>query len=136
MMSASMTFKRRRSGSRWGVAGSVIRHARQHDALADDRIVPEVSAVLVPRDGLGHIEGGVEVGHVDAVARLDAQRARDLAHVGPGVVLHRRRPAVDHPRDGAQAVLALVRSEEHTSELQSLMRISYAVFCLKKKTKN
>src|SRR3546814_4167658 len=28
------------------------------------------------------------------------------------------------------------RSEEHTSELQSLMRISYAVFCLKKKTKN
>src|SRR3546814_10510644 len=29
-----------------------------------------------------------------------------------------------------------MRSEEHTSELQSLMRISYAVFCLKKKTKN
>src|SRR3546814_2225516 len=28
------------------------------------------------------------------------------------------------------------RSEEHTSELQSLMRISYAVFCLKKKKKN
>src|SRR3546814_8835191 len=28
------------------------------------------------------------------------------------------------------------RSEEHTSELQSLMRISYAVFCLKKKTKH
>src|SRR3546814_10441712 len=33
----------------------------------------------------------------------------------------------------AHAIL-LVRSEEHTSELQSLMRISYAVFCLKKKT--
>src|SRR3546814_8979442 len=32
-------------------------------------------------------------------------------------------------------VLTPVRSEEHTSELQSLMRISYAVFCLKKKTK-
>src|SRR3546814_1293981 len=32
--------------------------------------------------------------------------------------------------------LALDRSEEHTSELQSLMRISYAVFCLKKKTLN
>src|SRR3546814_5054308 len=30
----------------------------------------------------------------------------------------------------------VIRSEEHTSELQSLMRISYAVFCLKKKTKN
>src|SRR3546814_2791531 len=31
--------------------------------------------------------------------------------------------------------MAKVRSEEHTSELQSLMRISYAVFCLKKKNK-
>src|SRR3546814_5569125 len=31
---------------------------------------------------------------------------------------------------------SLGRSEEHTSELQSLMRISYAVFCLKKKNKN
>src|SRR3546814_4650501 len=30
----------------------------------------------------------------------------------------------------------LIRSEEHTSELQSLMRISYAVFCLKKKNKD
>src|SRR3546814_3616908 len=39
--------------------------------------------------------------------------------------------------DGAAAALAsndlIFRSEEHTSELQSLMRISYAVFCLKKK---
>src|SRR3546814_8750917 len=33
-------------------------------------------------------------------------------------------------------LLADRRSEEHTSELQSLMRISYAVFCLKKKTQN
>src|SRR3546814_8016807 len=32
--------------------------------------------------------------------------------------------------------LPLTRSEEHTSALQSLMRISYAVFCLKKKTKD
>src|SRR3546814_4496034 len=32
--------------------------------------------------------------------------------------------------------LVQIRSEEHTSELQSLMRISYAVFCLKKKKKN
>src|SRR3546814_2815111 len=36
--------------------------------------------------------------------------------------------------DGEQ--MATHRSEEHTSELQSLMRISYAVFCLKKKKKN
>src|SRR3546814_9250593 len=32
-----------------------------------------------------------------------------------------------------RSMVSLVRSEEHTSELQSLMRISYAVFCLKKK---
>src|SRR3546814_999717 len=62
---------------------------------------------------------------------------------------------VEHPQlvvghDFVQAVLGLLavrvqadalagfldRSEEHTSELQSLMRISYAVFCLKKKKNN
>src|SRR3546814_2062718 len=37
-------------------------------------------------------------------------------------------------RRRAARVMSGVRSEEHTSELQSLMRISYAVFCLKKKT--
>src|SRR3546814_4704586 len=36
----------------------------------------------------------------------------------------------------ALALSPLARSEEHTSELQSLMRISYAVFCLKKKKTN
>src|SRR3546814_2234832 len=37
--------------------------------------------------------------------------------------------------DAFRDLIALIkRSEEHTSELQSLMRISYAVFCLKKKT--
>src|SRR3546814_10870860 len=36
--------------------------------------------------------------------------------------------------DGHRRFVAGARSEEHTSELQSLMRISYAVFCLKKKT--
>src|SRR3546814_4724009 len=34
---------------------------------------------------------------------------------------------------GKKVLAPLIRSEEHTSELQSLMRISYAVFCLKKK---
>src|SRR3546814_3343533 len=38
-------------------------------------------------------------------------------------------------RRGWEAIDRPIRSEEHTSELQSLMRISYAVFCLKKKTK-
>src|SRR3546814_8295891 len=37
--------------------------------------------------------------------------------------------------DGPRARQPACRSEEHTSELQSLMRISYAVFCLKKKNK-
>src|SRR3546814_5507998 len=37
---------------------------------------------------------------------------------------------------GAGTICATGRSEEHTSELQSLMRSSSAVFCLKKKTKN
>src|SRR3546814_6842444 len=44
----------------------------------------------------------------------------------------------EHEADGdmGHAWLKSNRSEEHTSELQSLMRISYAVFCLKKKKKN
>src|SRR3546814_1917168 len=37
---------------------------------------------------------------------------------------------------GTKSPPGRARSEEHTSELQSLMRISYAVFCLKKKTRN
>src|SRR3546814_4460138 len=43
-----------------------------------------------------------------------------------------------HPETGDVTALHLEsgRSEEHTSELQSLMRISYAVFCLKKKIRN
>src|SRR3546814_4618642 len=39
-------------------------------------------------------------------------------------------------RKGRRAPGSGPRSEEHTSELQSLMRISYAVFCLKKKTRD
>src|SRR3546814_2617095 len=35
--------------------------------------------------------------------------------------------------EGSRCIIGASRSEEHTSELQSLMRISYAVFCLKKK---
>src|SRR3546814_9639044 len=39
----------------------------------------------------------------------------------------------NHGQRRRRATVPFVRSEEHTSELQSLMRISYAVFCLKKK---
>src|SRR3546814_8191184 len=42
----------------------------------------------------------------------------------------------DYIADGGKILYAQGRSEEHTSELQSLMRISYAVFCLKKKNNN
>src|SRR3546814_2870773 len=43
---------------------------------------------------------------------------------------------IEHPATGIGLLYPpLPRSEEHTSELQSLMRISYAVFCLKKKKK-
>src|SRR3546814_10472360 len=44
--------------------------------------------------------------------------------------------SADNNAGAVQAFGELGRSEEHTSELQSLMRISYAVFCLKKKIKN
>src|SRR3546814_2659830 len=40
------------------------------------------------------------------------------------------------PQLFADGIVDVARSEEHTSELQSLMRISYAVFCLKKKKKH
>src|SRR3546814_3904071 len=40
------------------------------------------------------------------------------------------------PRTSGSSPTHATRSEEHTSELQSLMRISYAVFCLKNKMKN
>src|SRR3546814_2303995 len=40
------------------------------------------------------------------------------------------------PENVRERARKIGRSEEHTSELQSLMRISYAVFCLKKKNKN
>src|SRR3546814_10800525 len=51
--------------------------------------------------------------------------------------VRRRMANEEDARDIAQESLTrLLRSEEHTSELQSLMRNSYAVFCLKKKTNN
>src|SRR3546814_8079332 len=53
------------------------------------------------------------------IQRANGQRVAPVA---------RRRPSSSFP---VQAFI-LLRSEEHTSELQSLMRISYAVFCLKK----
>src|SRR3546814_1815864 len=45
-------------------------------------------------------------------------------------------PAIIARGNGVALLRPVERSEEHTSELQSLMRISYAVFCLKKKKHN
>src|SRR3546814_4475266 len=58
---------------------------------------------------------------------------RPHAAVWPGYHQGTRRPPPHGLRNTQDSVDAVPRSEEHTSELQSLMRISYAVFCLKKK---
>src|SRR3546814_9403839 len=64
---------------------------------------------------------------LDHVRRAPLAGDLGVAAQMPGKVVGQAlRPAVDLPAPEA-------RSEEHTSELQSLMRISYAVFCLKKK---
>src|SRR3546814_3679763 len=62
----------------------------------------------------------------------------DLPHqkrLGAGLLEARHRRIGLQARHDQHETDAAVRSEEHTSELQSLMRISYAVFCLKKKTR-
>src|SRR3546814_1911474 len=71
------------------------------------------------------------------------QSSRRLVQSLPGalgsVFVHAMQPSLqrlsieDTLSQGPRSPLRSVRSEEHTSELQSLMRISYAVFCLKKK---
>src|SRR3546814_8493938 len=80
---------------------------------------------------------------VEAVAKLaKATTPEDAAEIEEQVVAYRaeRQRLKDEAAAAARAKLAAAkfwenRSEEHTSELQSLMRISYAVFCLKKNTK-
>src|SRR3546814_10208262 len=64
----------------------------------------------------------------------------DLAHVEPADITPDSLGTGDGQGDlpgsaVAETMRRFARSEEHTSELQSLMRISYAVFCLKKKNK-
>src|SRR3546814_7657775 len=57
---------------------------------------------------------------------------RDLINEADEIELEQRKSASNDTTKISKVRLR-VRSEEHTSELQSLMRISYAVFCLKKK---
>src|SRR3546814_8111558 len=66
----------------------------------------------------------------EAVAKAGL-RGGDIAAIG---ITNQRETTVVWERSTGRPIhRAIVRSEEHTSELQSLMRISYAVFCLKKK---
>src|SRR3546814_10307369 len=62
--------------------------------------------------------------------------ANKIALEGAQAVIRRQSEIVRKSVEDASKALSELRSEEHTSELQSLMRISYAVFCLKKKTNN
>src|SRR3546814_7471474 len=64
-----------------------------------------------------------------------ARIARDIDHRGQRLRHAARADFACGDHIGAPHQIGIPRSEEHTSELQSLMRISYAVLCLKKKTK-
>src|SRR3546814_9644219 len=96
----------------------------QHRGLGDRR--PDA-------DAHPGVFGGVAV--ADAHRRLLLGPAQARPDAGGGGLC--RRAAAGRARGGVvrRQHLHSARSEEHTSELQSLMRTSYAVFCLKKKTK-
>src|SRR3546814_10009859 len=97
--------------------------------------------IRVPAEGDAGILGAVNILFVDR--RDQVQRSDFLQRQAVTVLfdvdrilvnlLERVRRVGEESKD---RLLEAVRSEEHTSELQSLMRISYAVFCLKKKTIN
>src|SRR3546814_4344600 len=76
--------------------------------------------------------GGIQVPHHELVAG-GANEGVQVRAVRAGAIAAERRPGPPDLFIGVFGGIVDVRSEEHTSELQSLMRISYAVFCLKKK---
>src|SRR3546814_6715428 len=85
-----------------------------------DEVDDQLAGLLARRQAL---TAAVQVRKpVGGHAGRDPQREREIAE----------RMAARAPALGLERVARIVRSEEHTSELQSLMRISYAVFCLKK----
>src|SRR3546814_1838624 len=85
-----------------------------------------------------HAAGDQHAAHAE-VDRAARHMGEDAGHAGARHLAGRRsrrdgrRDAVEDQQRRRQKSAADPRSEEHTSELQSLMRISYAVFCLKKK---
>src|SRR3546814_2663635 len=77
---------------------------------------------------------GREIGDLGpgiACAHLIGDAVHQMGFAKPGLTVEEQRIERDLAAFG-QSAGGVVRSEEHTSELQSLMRISYAVFCLKK----
>src|SRR3546814_3124475 len=91
-------------------------------------LVGEADDVEPVKDQLG-VEAVADAGGV-AAERVD----RRHPHERPPLERLGFEPVGDHLPGPAE--LHVQRSEEHTSELQSLMRISYAVFCLKKNKQN
>src|SRR3546814_7843518 len=92
--------------------------------------------------GCAAITDEVEAHGVEIVlqARLREIVGHDLRAGGqrgfhPGFHLEAEATRIARDETGGHQHVRIGRSEEHTSELQSLMRISYAVFCFKKKTK-
>src|SRR3546814_3411571 len=89
---------------------------------------------------------GLHIQRIQLFRTVERQRAEPVQVMAHNAVVHdlplssaaRIGPLRPYPgfrrRRGIPPVACGPRSEEHTSELQSLMRISYAVFCLKKKT--
>src|SRR3546814_1166164 len=103
------------------------------------------NGILVPQGAVSRDEkGSATVLVVGAQNKIEMRKLNAPRTVGTNwLVTAGLKPGDKVVVDGAQMLRPGVvvkavpaRSEEHTSELQSLMRISYAVFCLKKKKKN
>src|SRR3546814_5011027 len=77
------------------------------------------------------LDGGVPI-----ATSLHVGSVLPIQHSSAGLVFMAFQPLPAYKRLLERERAARTRSEEHTSELQSLMRISYAVFCLKKKKTN
>src|SRR3546814_2667495 len=105
---------------------------------ATARARPLVLRVQLAVEGVTQLgAGGPHEERRRAVRTLPAVRERERAadRIPPTVTVIQERGGDGLVHASVTASnLAARRSEEHTSELQSLMRISYAVFCLKKKT--
>src|SRR3546814_1753546 len=90
-----------------------------------------------PAKGVAYLERAHKAGIPSATARLgEAYLEGRGVPQDPGKAIPLLQQAAEAGQPGAMMALGqgYLRSEEHTSELQSLMRISYAVFCLNKKT--